>query len=167
MNYWKTVQSWGSHWVPSEGTRGNTNEWGSIWSIKHRVIMTKAILVSQSRIIAIRFPVLCLNDIVFVEYPKLDILSGTFDSKPTFESQRRIVAKSSASQRIGLTRRARRDCLVVRPVLALFPHLFSVLAALLLTCFGFCCWVTFADSQSCGFRDCFLAGRCFFVLFRS
>ena len=52
------------------------------------------------------FPKLTLNDVALKETSELNILGVTFDPKLTFERHVRSVA-SSASQRIGILRRAR------------------------------------------------------------
>ena len=66
---------------------------------------TKSMTISRSRTMLPRFPELTLNDIALKETSELIILGATFDTKLTFERHIRSVA-SSASQRIGLLRRA-------------------------------------------------------------
>ena len=67
---------------------------------------TKTMTISRSRTMLPNFPILTLNDVALKETSELNILGVTFDPKLTFERHVRSVA-SSASQRIGILRRAR------------------------------------------------------------
>ena len=68
---------------------------------------TKTMTVSRSRTALPCFPDLTLDDTVLEEQSELVILGVTFDTKLTFEKHVRSVA-SSASQKIGIMRRAGR-----------------------------------------------------------
>jgi len=81
------------------------NSWCSTWGMHLNVGKTKTMTVSRSRTLLPRFPDIMLDGVALKKPAELEILGVSFDSKLTFERHIRSVA-SSASQRIGLMRRA-------------------------------------------------------------
>ncbi len=80
------------------------SDWCVMWGMKLNANKTKTMIVSRSRTLLPGFPNLVLSGVNLVESSDLLILGVHFDSKFTFETQLRFLAKS-VSQKIGIMRR--------------------------------------------------------------
>ena len=76
-----------------------------MWGMKLNVGKTKTMVVSRSRSLNPPSPALSVNGVVLKDLAYLEILGLTFDSKLTFETHLRSVARS-VSQKTGIMRKS-------------------------------------------------------------
>ena len=70
------------------------SDWCNMWGMKLNVSKTKTMVVSRSRSLNPPSPALSVDGVVLKDLAYLEILGLTLDSKLTFETHLRSVAKS-------------------------------------------------------------------------
>ena len=84
---------------------GRVSEWCDLCGQKLNASKTKTMIVSESRTMHPKSPLLTIGGTVLKESDDLVILGVTFDSKMTFEKNLRSISRA-ASQRLGILRKS-------------------------------------------------------------